>query len=164
EWLLAFLRTNVFPAVAGYLFTLDAVKKFVFPLVSQIGINYRHGSLSRHDGDEGFKVKAGDRMPYFTVGGESVYERLRRPKFHLLVFTDGQDPVPISEGRAEGPYADLFDSRTIPLGPQAAEAFGTDEPFTVLLRPDNYVGYISAGAPRGELESYMDGFVGRAGR
>ena len=164
EWLLAFLRTNVFPAVAGYLFTLDAVKKFVFPLVSQTGINYRHGSLTRHDGDEGFKVKAGDRMPYFTVGGESVYERLRRPKFHLLVFTNEQDPVRISEGEAEGRHADLFDSHNIPLGPHAAEVFGTGDPFTVLLRPDNYVGYISAGSSRGELEAYLDGLVGRAGK
>src|SRR5205085_5021014 len=64
EWFLEFLRTNVFPSVAKYLLSLGTVKQFIFPLISQIGINYRHGSLSRHAGDEEFEVKAGDRMPY----------------------------------------------------------------------------------------------------
>src|SRR4051812_13846324 len=97
EWFLEFIRTNVFPAVAGFVFRFDAVKKFVFPLVSQIGINYRHGSLSRHDGDDDFKVKAGDRMPYFLVGGESIYDRLREPKFHLLVFKNEDVSAQTSE-------------------------------------------------------------------
>src|SRR5262249_46086961 len=81
DWFLAFLRTNVLPPVAKYIFGFDAVKQFVFPLLSQIGIHYRHGSLSDHAGDENFEVKAGDRMPYFLTDGESVYDKLRRPKF-----------------------------------------------------------------------------------
>ena len=164
EWLLSFIRTNVFPAAAGYLFSLDSVKRFVFPLVSQIGINYRHGSLSLHDGDEDFKVKAGDRMPYFKVGGESVYDRLRAPKFHLLTFADERGGVSVSDEETARRYADLVDFHAIPLGREAAEAFGTDDPFTVLLRPDNYVGHISAGASRGGLEAYLEGIAGRAGK
>src|SRR4051794_1308742 len=65
ERITSFLRMTVFPSVANFLLGFDAVKQFVFPLLSQIGINYRHGSLSRHAGDEHFNVKAGDRMPYF---------------------------------------------------------------------------------------------------
>ncbi|MBV8858978.1 MAG: FAD-dependent monooxygenase [Acidobacteria bacterium] len=164
EWLLSFVRTNVFPAVAGYLFSLDSVKRFVFPLVSQIGINYRHGSLSRHEGDGDFKVKAGDRMPYFKVEGESVYDRLRGPKFHLLGFTDERGAVRMSDAGAEGKYADLVDCQTLPLSGQAAEAFGTDGPFQVLLRPDNYVGHISAGASTGGWEAYLDDLCRPSGR
>jgi 2-polyprenyl-6-methoxyphenol hydroxylase-like FAD-dependent oxidoreductase len=160
EWFLAFIRTNVFPVVAGYLFSLDSVRRFVFPLVSQIGINYRHGSLSRHDGDEDFKVKAGDRVPYFPVEGESVYDRLRQPKFHLLVFNDECAPTGFSEMEVEGRYSDLVDFQTIPLSPQAAEAFGADRPFVVLLRPDNYIGYISAEPSSNELQAYLENFVG----
>ena len=37
------------------------------------------------------------------------------------------------------------------------------EPFAVLLRPDNYVGYISAEPSPGELDAYLKGFVGRPG-
>jgi 2-polyprenyl-6-methoxyphenol hydroxylase-like FAD-dependent oxidoreductase len=162
EWLLAFVRTYVFPAIAGYLFSLDSVKRFVFPLVSQIGINYRHGSLSRHDGDEDFKVKAGDRMPYLRLDGESVYDRLRQPRFHLLAFTDERIPAHASEPEAKSPYADLVDFHTAPLSPQVAEAFGTDKPFNVLLRPDNYVGDISADTSTSGWRAYFEDFVIRA--
>lgn len=165
EWFLAFLRTNVLPSVAGYILSFDSVKRFVFPLVSQIGINYRHGSLSRHDGDEEFKVKAGDRMPYFTVGGQSVYDRLRGPKFHLLVFTDEPATTQVSETSqvvaAASPNRDLFDLHTIPLGKHVAEVFGAERPFSVLLRPDNYIGYISPETSQGGLKAYLKDFVGQ---
>lgn len=160
EWFLAFLRTNVFPTVAGYLFSFDSVKRFVFPLVSQIGINYRHGSLSRHGGDADFKVKAGDRMPFLTVRGESLYDRLRQPKFHLLAFNDEQGAVRRPEAELEGGYAELVDYQAIPLGPHVTEAFGTDKPFTVLLRPDNYVADISVEIPASDLKAYLSDFVG----
>jgi 2-polyprenyl-6-methoxyphenol hydroxylase-like FAD-dependent oxidoreductase len=160
ERILAFIRTNVFPSVANFLLGFDAVKHFVFPLLSQIGINYRHGSLSRHAGDEHFKVKAGDRMPYFLVGGESIYDRLRQPKFHLLNFSDGQTNPPASPTELESPFAESVDFVTVPLHPQAAEAFGANKPFSVLLRPDNYIAYLSADAPPGSLKSYLENFVG----
>ena len=162
ERLLAFIRTNVFPTVAGYLFSFDSVKRFVFPLVSQIGINYRHGSLSRQDDGEDFKVKAGDRMPYFPVEGESVYDRLRQPKFHLLAFMEESSPAHASVPEVESRYADLFDFQTLPLRPHAAEAFGTDKPFTVLLRPDNYIGYISAETSSSGLRAYLQDFIGHS--
>ncbi len=163
EWLLSFVRTNVFPAVAGYLFSFDSVKRFVFPLVSQIGINYRHGSLSRREGKGDFKVKAGDRVPFFAVEGESIYDRLRGPKFHLLAFADEQGAVRMSDEETERRYAGLVDFQTLPLGEQAAEAFGADGPFRVLVRPDNYVGYISAGASSDGLKAYLDDLVGLKG-
>jgi 2-polyprenyl-6-methoxyphenol hydroxylase-like FAD-dependent oxidoreductase len=162
EWFLAFLRTNVFPAVAGYLFSLDSVKRFVFPLVSQIGINYRHGSLSRHAGDDDFKVKAGDRVPYFPFDGESVYDILRAPKFHLLAFSDTPDFAAALRAEVESRYADLIGFHAIPLGAHAAEAFGADRPFVVLSRPDNYVGYISAETSPDELRAYLKNSLGRA--
>src|SRR5499427_95483 len=44
DWLMNFFRLHVLPPLAKHLFSLDAVRKFAFPLVSQIGINYRHSS------------------------------------------------------------------------------------------------------------------------
>ena len=156
EWLLAFLRTNVLPPVAKYVLGLDAVKKFIFPLISQIGINYRHSSLSRHLGDEDFEVKAGDRMPYFLVDGESIYDKLRRPNFHLLVFSDARDSAQALRAELGSRYAELVDFNAVPLHPQAAEAFGTDKPFNLLLRPDNYIGFISAETSSVGLRAYLN--------
>jgi 2-polyprenyl-6-methoxyphenol hydroxylase-like FAD-dependent oxidoreductase len=46
EWYISFFRTHIFPYVANFALSLDIVKRAIFPLVSQIGINYRHSSLS----------------------------------------------------------------------------------------------------------------------
>src|SRR5688572_32528366 len=89
--LLSFVRMNIFPYVAGVAFRTDAVRKFVFPRVSQIRINYRGCSLSESHGD--FNVKAGDRMPWFEIDGRSIYDSLREPVFHLVVFTDGKTEI-----------------------------------------------------------------------
>ena len=153
EPVLTYLRMHVFPYVAGAAFSLDAVRKFVFPRISQIAINYRHGSLSRQDGEADFDVKPGDRLPYFTVDGASIYDRLREPKFHLLCFSDGQDPR--SDSRWSDEFDELLDRHEIPIYPRVAELFGTERSFNVLLRPDNYVATITNDSSLTPIENYL---------
>lgn len=145
EWFVSFFRTRIFPSIANFVLQFDNVKRFIFPLVSQTGINYRKSSLSENKGM--FSLKAGDRMPYFTVGGASIYENLKEPKFHILTFSDGQNIIPdLSE--ALGDYAVYADFHELPLYPNVAEIFGKKESFVVLLRPDNYIGLIlETGSP-----------------
>jgi 2-polyprenyl-6-methoxyphenol hydroxylase-like FAD-dependent oxidoreductase len=162
EWFLAFLRSNVLPSVAKHILSFDAVKNFVFPLLSQIGINYRHSSLSRHAGDENFEVKAGDRMPYFLVDGESVYDKLHQPKFHLLVVSDGKSDWKGLETELENEYAGLIDFKIIPLYPQVTEVFGAGKSFSMLLRPDNHIGFITMETSPDELRAYLNKFVGHS--
>lgn len=150
EPILAYLRTYVFPYIAGAAFSLDAVKKFVFPLISQTAINYRHSDLSKNDGS--FSVKAGDRMPYFTIEGKSIYDELREPKFHLLTFLDGSESPPEFP---ESEFSQFVDFHNLPLYPHIAEIFDTSESFMVLLRPDNYIGFISAEISSEKLENYL---------
>jgi len=150
----AFLRIYVFPYVAGLAFGIDAVKKFVFPRVSQIAINYRHSSLSKNNGK--FAVKAGDRMPYFLVEGASIYDELREPKFHLLTFFDGSGNPPDFSKTKFSEYADFHH---LPLYPHIAEIFNTAESFMILLRPDNYIGLISAETSLENLENYLAGVL-----
>ena len=99
EWFVAFFRTKIFPYIANFALNFDTVKNFIFPLVSQIGINYRKSRLSVHN--ENFKIRAGDRMPYFTVDGASIYEKLKSPTFHLLTFSDGQTETISERGNIE---------------------------------------------------------------
>lgn len=157
EWWIAFIRTNVFPSVANYVLGLDIVRNFVFPLLSQIGINYRHSSLSRHAGDEDFTVKAGDRMPYFLLDGKSVYDRLREPRFHLLAFSNEHDEF--EEANVEK-YAGLVDFHKFQLTREVTETVGTHRSFTILLRPDNYIGFITAKGSAVAAESYLREVVG----
>lgn len=149
EWFTAWVRVHIFPYVANILTRMDFVKRAIFPLISQIGINYRDASLSENAVD--LKVKAGDRMPYFVVDGASIYDRLREPKFHLLVFSDGAAKHDLSVDDLDG----LADVHSIPLYPHIAEIFDTDETFSLLLRPDNYIGYIASGVNTDGVKEYM---------
>lgn len=150
EWFVAFFRTKIFPYIANFALNFDAVKKFIFPLVSQIGINYRKSRLSVHN--ENFKIRAGDRMPYFTIEGVSVYEKLKSPTFHLLTFSDGQTEI---FSRDETLQDNFYDYRVYPLYPHIAEIFGYKNSFSVLLRPDNYIAMITEDNSLEKINEYL---------
>lgn len=143
----------IFPSVADLMLDIDAVKKFIFPRVSQIGINYRRSFLSETDGN--FSVHAGDRMPYFIVGGKSIYDRLRQPKFHLLVFSDDENDFQNLRNETE---TDSIDFNIAPLSPKVKKIFGAEKPFLVLLRPDNYIGLLSAEISLEKVKNYLGKF------
>jgi len=155
DWFLNLIRTTVFPPMAKFILSFDAIKKKFFHLISQIGINYRDSSLSDHDGDGEFEVKAGDRMPYFLLDGQSIYDQLREPKFHLLTFSDGEDDYQ-QEGEIESKYGDLLDRHVVPLYPQVTEVFGMNKSFNVFLRPDNYIGFISTNTSPSRVMAYLN--------
>ena len=148
--MLSFVRMNIFPYIAGVAFQTDAVRRFVFPRISQIKINYRGSTLSKTHGD--FNVKAGDRMPWFEIEGRSIYDSLHEPKFHVLFFTDGKDQI-IEKLEDLG---ELIDEHSFPLYPNVAQIFGSSESLTVVLRPDNYIGLIAAGVSSEPVRSYLN--------
>ena len=152
EWFVSFIRKNVFPYVANFALSFDTVRHVVFPLVSQIGINYRDSSLSETVG--AFEVRAGDRMPWFETGGRSIYEFLREPRFHLVVFADES----VSPPPAPDAWHGRLDTLRFPLTDVAREHFGRDDPFYVLLRPDNYIGLISDDLSPAVLADYLKTF------
>ena len=160
DWFLNFLRMNVLPPLAKHLFSFEPVRKFLFPLISQIAINYRHSSLSQHEGDEDFDVKAGDRMPYFLVDGQSVYNRLRQPKFHLLSFSNETQTFQTLRTELERHYSEIMDFDAFSITHEMQEAFGSDKDFIVLLRPDNHIGLISAVISASRVETYLVSFIG----
>jgi hypothetical protein len=155
----SFLRIHVVPYLANFLLGLDVVQKRLFPLISQIGINYRDEHLSVDEA--GLDVKAGDRMPYFVVDGASIYDRLHDPKFHVITFSDGAGEIPDMKAELETAYANLIDVHTVALYPPIAEAFGAKESFMVVLRPDNYIGLISGEVSLEKVAGYMEKVLGR---
>jgi 2-polyprenyl-6-methoxyphenol hydroxylase-like FAD-dependent oxidoreductase len=161
DWLLNLIRTTIFPPLAKYIMSLDLVKRSFFRLISQIGITYRNASLSRHGDDAEFEVKAGDRMPFFLIDGASVYDKLREPTFHLLTFSDGRSDYQTTLDEIERAHAGLVDYHVIPLYPRVAEIFGAAKPFSVLLRPDNYIAYISTQTSVRELKEYLSEVIGQ---
>jgi hypothetical protein len=152
SWLMSFLRTTIFPPIAGFMSSLEAVSKRVFPLISQIGITYRDHSLSEHTDDEFEDVKAGDRLPYFLVNGESVFAKLKAPKFHVLLFGTG-------ECTQFDRCGDLVDCHQIPIDARVSEIFGTSNDFGLLLRPDNQIAFISSEITPEKVADYFRRFL-----
>lgn len=159
EWFISVLRTVVFPRVAGFALGFEAVRKFIFPTLSQIGINYRDCRLSEHEGDGDFKVKAGDRMPYFALDGVSIYDRLREPKFHLLSFSSGDTEASDLAAKAAGEWTRRLDHQTIPLDPDVADKFGRESSFHVLLRPDNHIALIAPDNAERRIGEYFSAIM-----
>ena len=141
-WLMSFIRTTIFPPVAGFIASLDSVSKRIFPLISQIGINYRNASLSEHTDDESGHVEAGDRLPYFQVDGQSIFEKLKEPKFHLLLFSKGEREAACNEFMQS--YGHLADCHVIQITERVSEIFDKEDDFAIFLRPDNYIAFISS--------------------
>ncbi|MDI1243216.1 MAG: FAD-dependent monooxygenase [bacterium] len=154
--LISFLRIHVFPRVANFAIGLKSVRQLVFPIVSQIGINYRESSLSKNEGS--FGVKAGDRMPWLTVGGRSIYDDLHAPRFHLLIFSEGIADFPPLRDALSQKWQGRIDSHFYPLDETAKEAFGCSHSFLVILRPDNYIGLLSDNFSSDRVEEYLRKF------
>ncbi|MCC6452867.1 MAG: FAD-dependent monooxygenase [Acidobacteria bacterium] len=153
EWLVSFVRNNVFPYVFGTALSFDIVKSKLFSIVSQIGISYAGQSLSSENG--AFSVNAGDRMPWFTMDGKSIYESLKEPQFHLLIFgAEGSTSAELANVVTHK-FGAVCSTDLFPLDGAATKAFGCDKPFVVLLRPDNYIGYISDDLSSGILSEHI---------
>ena len=153
HWLLSFIRTTIFPPVAGFMASLETVSRRVFPLISQIGVNYRNAPLSEHTDDEFEDVKAGDRLPYFLVDGKTIFDKLTEPKFHLLVVSNADQTI----GKDfEKEFGAVVDYHVVPLDERVREIFGTDKEFSIFLRPDNYIAFISSEISLNKVREYLD--------
>lgn len=134
-----FIRLHVFPPIANFLFSNKLFKKKIFPIFSQININYPESALtlsSQHG-----QVKAGDRLPYFELSkGENIYTLLKGGQFHLLA---AQQPDMVLPS-----YVHWVSFEEFPK-----ELFGSTKDLLVLVRPDNYVAYL--GHQEADLKAYF---------
>ena len=153
SWLMSFFRMHIFPPVAGLITSIDAIRTRLFMLVSQIGINYRDHSLSQHTDDEAEHARAGDRIPYFQVDGKSIFDKLKAPKFHLLIFSNG-DHADVC-GEFERSFGHLADCHVLPIDSRVRELFEKEKEFSVFLRPDNHIAFISSEISPRNVAEYL---------
>jgi hypothetical protein len=59
-------------------------------------------------------------------------------------------------------FTGLVDYHVVPLYPPIAEIFGTNRPYNLLLRPDNYIGFISLDDSLQDLKVYFNEFIGNS--
>ena len=131
----AIIRLNIFPKILNWVIKLAAVKKRIFPLISQTGITYS-GNYLVNESSIG-KVKAGVRMPFFIFSdGKQIFDYLAGSAFKILFF--GADE---KNGSAQLTGIKIkfvsYSFQEIP-----ASLFGAQKDFYILLRPDNHISYI----------------------
>lgn len=125
-----FFRHNILPVILKLVTRISFLNKRIFPTLSQIGISYPESKLTIKSkvGD----ITSGNRMPWFEVNGQSVYDLLKDPAYKLLYFGTGTPQK-----------SDVADVIQLSL-PPIPEIFGNHTYFYIVLRPDNYISYIGS--------------------
>ena len=148
------VRTRLFPRLASLLFRLPPLRRFLFRTVSQIGVNYRHSSLSV--GAAG-SVRGGDRLPWVvTAPGQDNFAPLTSLTWQVHVY--GEPRPGVAEACAELRLPlHLFAWQT---GMRRA---GLQNAALYLIRPDGYVALADPHADPERLRHYFEerGGLGR---
>lgn len=132
---------------------------------SQLCLHYRNSPLSSSASTEG-SIQAGDRAPDGELQeGEFLYDRLDGLGYHLLVFTDRDDPnvETLLQSLSGRSYAAL-QVQTIGLGPGATidcegcvhRSFEARHGDLVVVRPDRFIAIRSTVDNCAELFAYLD--------
>jgi len=149
------LRMYLVPFFVPFISKSRFVQKNLFLLVSQIKIAYLSSSLSK--GKAG-KIQAGMRFPYFTVTIQnnpvSIYQMINRSltPFTILLFN-------VPDTNFSLPGKDLFTVFNLEKNPENEKSVknaGFTGSFVVVIRPDNYIGYIASTFEANEINDFIN--------
>lgn len=150
-----FVRLYFLPRLVSLLTRSKAFRRMLFRTISQIRVGYPSSSLAK--GAAG-RVKAGMRLPYFTVEQRgavlSVYACINtQPEipFTVLSFNVGGDGF----GALDSVFFKVLSLEVNPFNSKAVRKAGLPGSFVLVIRPDNYVGYAAEHANIGELSGFM---------
>jgi 2-polyprenyl-6-methoxyphenol hydroxylase-like FAD-dependent oxidoreductase len=139
------VRTRLVPFILPIAVRLRAVRRLMFHLVSQIGVQYRHSALST--GAAG-NVHGGDRLPWIELeGGKDNFEPLRSLKWQVHVY--GGAAREVAQACAEcGLELHSFAWR------DSMRHAGISRGALYVVRPDGYVGLADSRGDAQALREY----------
>jgi 2-polyprenyl-6-methoxyphenol hydroxylase-like FAD-dependent oxidoreductase len=126
----------------------------------QLGINYRHSSLSHHEGSPESSLQAGDRAPDGPLpdtkgNGSRLFDLFRGPHFTLLSIGDADSAGLCGLG-------ERFKENLRTYAIRHAASYQAKEPMLVLVRPDGYIGWLTEGNSIASAESYLKELLNKA--
>jgi 2-polyprenyl-6-methoxyphenol hydroxylase-like FAD-dependent oxidoreductase len=142
------VRTRLVPRIAPFVFRIPSVRRAMFRVVSQTGINYRESPISV--GATG-SLRGGDRLPWVVIDADSDnFAPLALLKWQVHVYGDktaGLADVCMELGLSLHEFAWRADMSRVGLQRDAL----------YLIRPDGYIGLAdSAGNPQSLRDYFAD--------
>ncbi len=152
-----FLRMYLIPNVLPSLMKVQALRKEFFKMISQTEINYVHKSSSK--GQAG-KIKAGMRFPYLKLSIDnkevSVFHLIRdKANKPFLLFCYNVDASTFQQNN----LLNIIQIEKNNFNDEALNKAGFSNSFVCILRPDNYIGYISETFKQTEISQYLYSFI-----
>lgn len=95
-------------------------------------------------------------MPYFLVDGKGIHDKLKEPKFHLLVMSHGEYKHQTLCAELERDFGQLVDCHFVPIDTRANEIFESEEDFIIFLRPDNHIALMSTEISLNAVREYLN--------
>lgn len=146
---------------------LKFVQRIAFRLISEIGINYRHGSLTENASlgkFPGHAPKPGDRLPYIRFTGvdgneTSTHEMVKGSFFQFFFFADD---TPKAYNTIIQAHHTFFSHTTIIPSEQTKDLYkklGVGVNSCVLVRPDRYVAYRADKFDAEHVKNYLAAFL-----
>ncbi len=141
-----FVRTRVVPRIAPFVFRIPSVRRALFRIVSQTGINYRDSALSV--GATG-NLHGGDRLPWVELDADSDnFAPLALLKWQVHVY--GKAGAGVAEACAElGLSLHEFGWRA------EMRRVGLQRDALYLIRPDGYIGLADSTGDPQHLRDYF---------
>jgi 2-polyprenyl-6-methoxyphenol hydroxylase-like FAD-dependent oxidoreductase len=140
-----FVRTRIAPLFVSAAYSVDAVKEFMFRVISQCMVNYHHSPLS---GTAAGKVKGGDRLPWAAGAAIDNFAPTGTVDWQVHVYGAASEALS-SWCHHAGLPLHVFDWE------RAHEHAGLARDAAYLVRPDGYVGCADAGGTPEALQRYF---------
>ena len=155
--LYGFLKLQIIPRVIPFILKFKKMQQLWFGEISQTQINYNSSTLSL--GKAG-KIVAGNRFPFFSVWQKnkniSVFQLIKEnhtKPFLLISFNiENINQFQLNEDLFSVLLIDANDNNKSILKEK-----GFSNSFIIVLRPDNYIAYISEKINAAEMNNFMKG-------
>ena len=146
-----FFRTFVALPMGAIMMKKDRLRRYAFPTIAQIGYSYQPHSLALDASDQNNSFNAGDRFPYFPE--DNLYHKLNNPGFHLIHIGPNEMDVSLKDSIREEFSGPLFfvEDQNI----EKWKKLGVNNEMFILVRPDNYITFISDLPDKEQLNDYL---------
>lgn len=171
SWLSQGLKKYVLPQTLSVLWRRDKLKEAFFERVSQIDINYRHSNINLHL-SHAHHIKAGDRLPYLKLYDEKkqvetdLQAWCSKPGFTLILLGRMAEMELLAFARwitqYYGANLNFFYLPPSDRNQHIFDAFEikTDHAKAMVVRPDNYIGFLSDTVDMDIINNYLHSNAG----